>query len=231
MSFPQNFSETDWSLAAGKHSFYDILEVSPQSSQAHIRDAYRCKSKQCHPDTALLDQVEAARQFQILNTAYDTLRFPEKRVQYDEWLLQTRSQSPVPALKLEQNSSSNSSTVSTKIQTAAFLDSKDRPLSPGEVFALFILGLTFLFCLFVAIFLGVSRGEMLVQSMPSDSSLIHQLKSFNVIPKPQVSETVQKESRVTPRSSTMTENYSVAIHKVQQGSPMPIPLFPAVKSK
>ena len=140
------------------------------------------KSKQCHPDTAIIDKVEAAKQFQSLNRAYDTLRFPEKRSQYDQWLQQQQTRQDARSLHRSRIQSPNGPAPLQSTPSSAFLSSEDRPLSPGEVFALFILSLTFLFCLLVAIFLGVSRGEMLVQSMPSDSSLIHQLESFNVIP-------------------------------------------------
>lgn len=190
MSPPPHFSETDLSRASSSQSFYDILEVSPQSTQGQLRDAYWEKSKQCHPDTAVLDKVEAAQQFQELKKAYDTLRFPEKRSQYDQWLQQQKSPPKAQSPKNSQIESPNPE-ISFK-PSSAFLRSEDRQLSAGEIFALFILGLTFLFCLLIAIFLGMSRGEMLVQSMPSDSSLMHQLESFK-----------------------MTKNHSRAVEKTQ----------------
>jgi hypothetical protein len=47
--------------------------------------------------------------------------------------------------------------------SSAYLDPTDRPLSAGEIFALFILGLTFLGCLLLAIAIGLTRGESAVQ--------------------------------------------------------------------
>jgi hypothetical protein len=42
---------------------------------------------------------------------------------------------------------------------SAYLDATDRPLSPGEMFALFIMGLTILGCLLLAIAIGLTRGD------------------------------------------------------------------------
>jgi hypothetical protein len=47
--------------------------------------------------------------------------------------------------------------------SSAYLDATDRPLSPGEIFALFILGLTFVGCLVLAIAIGITRGEAVLQ--------------------------------------------------------------------
>lgn len=167
MPSPRNFGEIESISALKALSFYEILGVSPQSTQAQIRDAYRRKSKQYHPDTAVMEKAEAKIRFQAVNQAYDTLRFPEKRQQYDALLIKAevkrRSRSPVAPKASYKNAT-------------AFLDPEDRPLSAGEIFALFILGLTFAFCLVVALFLGISRGEVLVQSIPPDSSLLHQIE-------------------------------------------------------
>ena len=42
----------------------------------------------------------------------------------------------------------------------AYLDPIERPLSAGELFALFILGLTFIACLVLVFTIGVTQGEM-----------------------------------------------------------------------
>lgn len=43
--------------------------------------------------------------------------------------------------------------------SSAYLDAIDRPLSAGEVFALFLLGITFVGCIVLAVALGLARGE------------------------------------------------------------------------
>jgi curved DNA-binding protein CbpA len=45
---------------------------------------------------------------------------------------------------------------------SAYLDPFDRALSAGEIFALFLLGLTFLGCIILAIALGIARGELIL---------------------------------------------------------------------
>jgi hypothetical protein len=43
--------------------------------------------------------------------------------------------------------------------SSAYLDPNDRPLSPGEIFALFILALSLVACLAIAIVIGILRGD------------------------------------------------------------------------
>jgi hypothetical protein len=45
-------------------------------------------------------------------------------------------------------------------RSSAYLDPTDRPLSGGEIAALFMLVVTFLGCLVLAISIGVIRGEI-----------------------------------------------------------------------
>ena len=49
-----------------------------------------------------------------------------------------------------------------------YLDPNDRPLSPGEIFALFILGLTFAACLALVVTVGLTRGDPLVTTALND---------------------------------------------------------------
>jgi hypothetical protein len=46
---------------------------------------------------------------------------------------------------------------------SAYLDATDRPLSPGELFALAILVVTFIGCLAIALFVGLSQPTMGIQ--------------------------------------------------------------------
>ena len=62
----------------GIRTCYEILGVSPSASAQEIRTAYRRLLRQAHPDmggsSALLD---------LVNEAYDTLKDPAQRAQYD----------------------------------------------------------------------------------------------------------------------------------------------------
>lgn len=134
-------------------SYYTLLGLHPTASAIEIRRAYRELSKSYHPDTTDLPSALAITKFQQLNEAYATLSNPERRLTYDLKIGYSRLsviQAP-PDL--------NSPSRSHRHSSSAYLDPTDRPLSAGEIFALFILGLTFLGCLLLAIAIGLMRGD------------------------------------------------------------------------
>lgn len=139
-------------------SYYGLLGVHPAASMRDIRQAYRDLSKLYHPDTTTLPTAIATAKFQQLNEAYATLSNPERRGVYDRKIGYSRVAvvQPLPGL--------NTTKQTRKYQSSsAYLDPTDRPLSPGELFALFILGITFVGCLCLAIMVGLTRGEALLQ--------------------------------------------------------------------
>lgn len=140
-------------------TYYGLLAIHPWASVREIRRAYRDLSKSYHPDTTTLAAEVAVVKFQQLNEAYATLSSPERRLAYDHKIGYSRVAvvQPLPSL---QNGSKKPSSMSS----SAYLDPTDRPLSPGEVFALFLLGLTFLTCLVLAIAIAITRGEATLQS-------------------------------------------------------------------
>ncbi|MFP4009487.1 MAG: J domain-containing protein [Spirulinaceae cyanobacterium] len=134
-------------------TYYGWLGLHPSASPIEIRRAYREKSKRYHPDTTELPTEIATAKFQQLNEAYATLSNPERRLLYDTRIGYSRFnviQAP-PDLDRPQNSPAT--------PNAAYLDPTDRPLSSGELFALFILGLTFIGCVLLAIGLSLVRGD------------------------------------------------------------------------
>lgn len=137
--------------------YYALLDVAPTATFDEIRRAYRQKSKLYHPDTTTLPREIAVPKFQELNKAYAVLSLPEQRLAYDQQQNRTR---PTPSTEVEKRDT-YSQTIRVK---SAYLDAEERQLSPGELFALFILGLTFVLCLAIAVVLGISRGEMALQS-------------------------------------------------------------------
>jgi curved DNA-binding protein len=63
-------------------SYYVLLQVSPEASQEEIRSAYRRLARRYHPDgTDPNPQL-----MRLLNAAYEVLRDPAKRRQYDLFL-------------------------------------------------------------------------------------------------------------------------------------------------
>ena len=61
---------------------YSVLGVSKDASDAEIKKAYRRIAKECHPDLKPGDAGAEAK-FKAAAAAYDLLKDPEKRAQYD----------------------------------------------------------------------------------------------------------------------------------------------------
>ncbi len=67
-----------------KTSYYDILEISQEANDEEIKKAYRAKAMQYHPDRNPGD-AEAEEKFKEAAEAYEVLRDPEKRANYDRY--------------------------------------------------------------------------------------------------------------------------------------------------
>lgn len=137
-------------------NFYDLLGLKPSASVQEIRRTYRDLSKLYHPDTTDLPPTIAKAKFQELNEAYATLSSPERRLAYDYKIGYSR-------LRVMQAPADLNRPVSRDRPyraTSAYLDPTDRPLSAGEIFALFILGLTFVACLILVLTIGLTQGEL-----------------------------------------------------------------------
>ena len=139
---------------------YDLLRIKPTASPQQIRRAYRDLSKLYHPDTTKLPPAIATEKFQILNEAYATLSNPEKRVAYDYSI----GISKVAVMQAPAYLNRPASERRAYEKSNAYLDPTDRPLSAGELFALFILGVTFVGCLVLVVTIGWAKGEIVLQS-------------------------------------------------------------------
>jgi DnaJ domain len=139
---------------------YGLLGLHPSASPQQIRQAYREKSKLYHPDTTELAEAIATRKFQDLNDAYATLSSPERRLAYDLKIGYSRYSVIQPAQPLN-----GKIPTARNYRSSAYLDPTDRPLSAGELFALFILGVTFVVCLILVVAVGLTRGEAAFQSL------------------------------------------------------------------
>ena len=60
---------------------YDVLGVQKDATQADIKKQYQRLARKHHPDRS--DASDAKEQFQKVNTAYQTLKDPQKRAEYD----------------------------------------------------------------------------------------------------------------------------------------------------
>lgn len=136
-------------------TYYQLLGIQPTASAQQIRRAYRDLSKLYHPDTTELPADEATRKFQELNEAYATLSSPDRRWAYDQQIGFSR----IPVIRPAMDFHSPVAQKRRDYPNNAYLDPSDRPLSAGEVFALFILGLTFAACLALVVTIGLTKGE------------------------------------------------------------------------
>ncbi|MBE9040210.1 J domain-containing protein [Oscillatoriales cyanobacterium LEGE 11467] len=135
--------------------YYTVLGLHPSASAFEIRRAYRKLSKRYHPDTTELPLSVATPKFQQLNEAYATLGNRERRAVYDERIRHSQAGFPRPS-ELDRPEDSSS-----PIRDSAYLDPTERPLSSGEVFVLFLMGLTLIGCLLLAISIAYLRGDPL----------------------------------------------------------------------
>ncbi len=160
-------------------SYYALLGLHPSASALEIRRAYRELSKRYHPDTTTeLTGAIATAKFQQLNEAYATLSNPERRLTYDLKIGYSRLSGKHAPPDLNRGLGRSQVTSSS-----AYLDPTDRPLSAGEIFALFILGLTFLGCLLIAIAIGLTRGDTAFQPIVQQpTEAIHQQITSNPPP-------------------------------------------------
>lgn len=149
-------------------TYYSLLGLHPSASVIQIRHAYRELSKRYHPDTTDLPAIVATSKFQQLNEAYATLSSPERRLSYDLKIGYSRT-GVIQAPSDLDNPVSRADSLSK----SAYLDASDRPLSQGEIFALFLMGLTILGCLLLAIAIGLTRGDT-IQTLQTPTTAIQQ---------------------------------------------------------
>ena len=71
-------------------NYYELFEVHPKASQEEIKQAYRRKLKQWHPDKNI-DRIKEAEEItKVLNHAYSILSDADKRNKYDRMLRFTK---------------------------------------------------------------------------------------------------------------------------------------------
>jgi hypothetical protein len=141
-------------------NYYSLLGLHPAASEREIRQAYRELSKLYHPDRQRLPTAVATNQFQRLNEAYATLSNPEQRQVYDRQIGYSSVPVITPLPKLHHPQPDYRSQRSA----SAYLDPTDRPLSSGEIFVLFMMGLTFIGCIILATLVGLSPTPVMVQA-------------------------------------------------------------------
>jgi len=167
-----------------------------------FRSAYRDLSKLYHPDTTAMPPAIATTKFQQLNEAYATLSSPERRLVYDQKNGYSRVVVAQPLPSLNQPTPRTPSYPSS----SAYLDPTDRPLSAGEVFAVFILGLTVVGCLVLAIAIGITRGDTLLQPITAQTAPSQPTTAAISVAKPYAESVPPLDSPVMtlPKSTVLT---------------------------
>lgn len=147
---------------------YALLGLYPSAGETQIRQAYRDRSRLYHPDTTDLPPQVAKQKFQQLNEAYATLSSPERRRLYDLHIGYSRIAVAAPQssiyTKREFPINVPSSNQQAEKAASIYLDATDRPLSAGELFALFSMLLTLVVCLIIAIIVGLSHPRPVIQT-------------------------------------------------------------------
>jgi hypothetical protein len=161
------------SAATSAPTYYSLLNLHPSASAQDIRRAYRELSKLYHPDTTTLPAPIATDKFHRINEAYATLANPERRAAYDLKVGYSRVSVMQSRLDLNRPVSQARS-----YRSAAYLDPTDRPLSSGELFALFMIGVTFVVCVGLVIFVAATRGDVAFQ--PLRSPQIEDVRIYNL---------------------------------------------------
>ena len=67
-----------------KRDYYEVLGLKKGASDDEIKKAYRKMAIKYHPDRNLNNKEEAEAHMKEINEAYDVLKDPQKKAQYEE---------------------------------------------------------------------------------------------------------------------------------------------------
>ena len=135
----------------GEKNYYKILGVHEKASNHELRKAFCKLTKELHPDTTSLNLDDAKIKLQTVLEAYENLNNPYLRHLYDSKLNKV-----LISDKQLSNQSTNSYTSDSKIANSI---GDRRPLSNGEIFSLFLLGLVIFVSLIFAILFAHFTGK------------------------------------------------------------------------
>ena len=67
-------------------SYYEILDISPKTSDDEVKRAYHFMAKKHHPDLNPQNRRIAELRFRLINEAYAGLKTRKKRIEYNRSL-------------------------------------------------------------------------------------------------------------------------------------------------
>ncbi|CAF1429829.1 unnamed protein product [Adineta ricciae] len=71
-------------LNIDENDFYELLDVCPNATQTEIRNAYKKRALEWHPDRNVNSSVNTTKLFQALRRAYETLSSETGKKEYDD---------------------------------------------------------------------------------------------------------------------------------------------------
>ena len=71
-------------MPIGQKDYYEVLGVDKNATEQEIKKAYRRLARKYHPDVNK-DDENATEKFKEINEAYEVLKDPDKRAQYDQF--------------------------------------------------------------------------------------------------------------------------------------------------
>jgi len=74
-----------WCNVSEKRDYYEVLGVSKNATDAEIKRAYKKMILKYHPDRNPDNKEEAREKSKEINEAYDVLKDPQKKAQYDQF--------------------------------------------------------------------------------------------------------------------------------------------------
>ena len=74
-----------WCNVSEKRDYYEVLGVGRDASDAEIKRAYKKMILKYHPDRNPDNKEEAREKSKEINEAYDVLKDPQKKAQYDQF--------------------------------------------------------------------------------------------------------------------------------------------------
>lgn len=122
----------------GDYTHYDTLEVDEDASQEIIGSAYQYLCHKWHPKRHPDDHEKAEKKLAGLSRAYRVISQPDKRAEYDRWLLRQRGEkSPAKAVFGEQQFKTRPSdlkhtTENNQAPEAEFVDSDSSATPPPK---------------------------------------------------------------------------------------------------